>query len=173
MDFLADMALDAESLIGRELVDDISVALRALEIRSRRVPDMILGIRDIRSVGVFLVPLPMAEHAEFLRYDDLAVSRRNRLVSEKDELRYLYHLLFPCCVMTVMTGHLIVLALLPRGVGGIVDMTHSACVGIVLEIIIDSVSCITGTDQKEQDEHGDKDPCLSREFLRKPRNNFI
>jgi hypothetical protein len=173
MDFLSDMALDAESLIGRELVDDIAVALRALETRRRRVPDVILGVGDIRRVGVFLVPLPMTVHAEFLRHYDFAVSRRNRLVSEKDELHYLHHLILPCCVMTVMAGHLIMLALLPCGVGGIVDMTHSACVGIMLEILIDSESCITRTDHNEQDEHGDEYPCLPREFLRKPGDNSV
>ena len=87
----------------------------------------------------------MATKACFPGHNHFSVPGRNLVVAEDGKSEDLFHLVELGGVVALMTVYLLMYAGSPRLVCGIVHMTGRACIGIVLEIIIDQVRCKEGS----------------------------
>jgi len=133
------MTPGTKSRFSRKLVGFIPVTLHTFdlfhEVMSRVEPRMVneFGLR------VILVSFPVAAVTGLPGNDDIAVPRRNRLLSQKYEFVHLLQLVLFCGMVTLMAVNHFMFADVPFLVRLVMDMTDHAGIGIILEVIVDFV----------------------------------
>jgi hypothetical protein len=156
--FAVLVARQAEPFLKAELMGPVAVAFGAFDLFHEHMFCMVPRTGDARRVRFFRVLFPMAAEAGLPGHDHFSMPGRDLVVAEHGKGEDLFHLVELGGMVALMAVHSMMHAFRPCHVRFIMHMAGAACLGIVLEIIVDQVGGNKGPDREQDQNCEDDDP---------------
>ena len=151
------VARQAIPFLEAELMRPVAVTFRAFDLFHKDMLCVVPRFADVRRVGLFIVLFPMAAKACLPGHDNFSVPGRDLVVTEHGKIEDLPHLVELGGMVALMAVYAMMYTGRPCLVCGIMNMTGTACIGIVLEIIVDLVGGKEGPEYKDDHDCDDND----------------
>ena len=171
VDGLVFVAFEAELLLREELVEDIAMAIGALDLLREDMPCMDVRHIDVGGLRKPLVPVPVALHAELPAHDDLSMPRGHGRRTVENGLDEEHVRLEDREVMAVMAVDRPVLALFPYIEGCLHEVAARAELRVVRGEVEEpersKAKTHKGNQDNSQDKKGNNELACKGHFLSK------
>ena len=133
------VARQAKPFLEVELMGPVAVTFRAFDLFHKDMRCVKSRIGNARRVRLFIVLFPMAAEAGLPWHDNLTVTGRDLVVAEHGKIEELPHLVELGGMVALFAVYSMMYARRPCLVRAVMNMADPACIGIVLEIVVDLV----------------------------------